>query len=118
MNDSKVYVLIDQKQRDRLTGEMVSKFDFSSAERYGELIFLLASNASPRDPDANGELANGLAEITDDDYILPVGSPVLILLAGAYAALADVTRLNILEWERDRDDRSTGRYLPTTVNVL
>lgn len=114
----KVYVLIDQKYKDRVTGEMVSKFDFSSAERYGDLVFLLASNASTRDPETNGDLADGLANITDDDYILPVGSPVLILLAGAYAAIADVNRLNVLEWERDRDDRSSGHYLPTTVNIL
>lgn len=116
---SKVYIIVDQQHRDRATGEMTSRFDFSSAERYGELVFMLPANTSARDPEANEELADQLTELTNDDYILPVGSPVLILLVGAYASLnQNIDKLNILEWERDRDDRRTGQYLPVTVNLL
>lgn len=117
---NKVYIIMDQKHRDRMTNELVSKFDFSSASEYGELVFVLAPNAHPRDPRTNEDLSNALSNLQPNDYLLPVGSPVLILLMGAYAALAGdhITHLNILEWERDRTDPSTGCYLPTTVPLL
>lgn len=116
---SRVFVIIDQKHKDRITGEFVSRFDFSSAAEYGELIFLLASNAIARDPQVNADLAEALDDVTDDDYILPVGSPLLILLTGLYAGMnEELTKLNILEWERDRTDRTQGRYIPTTLPIL
>lgn len=117
---SKVYVLIDQKHKDRYTGEWVSKFDFSTAEQYGELVFVLPSEAQATDPNTNGELAHGLSDITDEDYILPVGSPVIILLAGVYSVLGDnqITKLNVLEWDRSRERVGGGRYVPITINLL
>jgi hypothetical protein len=115
---TRVFVLVDQKQRDRRTNELVSKFDFSSASRYGELVFVVDPSLRSRDPEVSEQLRDGLEDITDDDYILPIGSPVIILLAGVHAALAEanITRLNILEWEWDREKRS-GYYFPITINI-
>lgn len=117
---SRVFIILDQQHRDHFSKEMVSRFDFSTAGKYGELIFILPPSTNPRDPKANELLCEALADYTDNDFLLPVGSPVLILLMGAYAALAGdhVTRLNILEWERDRLDRTSGCYIPTTVDLL
>lgn len=117
---ARVFVILDQQHRDRFTGEMTSKFDFSSAEDYGELVFVLAPNSNPRDPKANEELWEALRTYTEADYLLPVGSPVLIMLMGAYAALseANVSKLTILDWERDRFNRNQGLYLPVVVDLM
>lgn len=116
---SKVFVLMDQQWINPRTREWESKFDFSTAEEYGELVFLLPPGAKPYNDETNGELKHALSQITDDDYILPTGSPSLILLAGVYSVLAqsEITRINVLEWDRG-PHRSSGRYIPLSFPIL
>jgi len=96
---SKVFVVQDTKWVDPKDGQLKPKFDFSPAGEFGELVFLLGSNASPFNlPPVLTELQERLKEFGDDDYLLLVGSPVLLGLATAIAADYNDGRVNMLQW--------------------
>ena len=94
-----VYIIQDQKQ---LTdeGQLVSKFDFEPARRFGELKFVLRPSTSPflNLPSTIAEMHEVLSEFTDEDYLLLTGNPVLMGLAVAVAADYNEGNLNLLQW--------------------
>ncbi|MCK5600420.1 hypothetical protein KAR91_01020 [Candidatus Pacearchaeota archaeon] len=93
-----VYVVQNQMRFDREKGELVPRFNLSSAEQYGELSYLLSPSASPFNPEGVlKEMAERLADFTSEDYLLLVGNPVLIGMASALAAdIAGVVQF--LQW--------------------
>jgi hypothetical protein len=94
-----VYVVQDTLRKDRVSGKLVEKFDLSAAEQFGELVFLLPHDASPFDlkPVINA-LHALLKDYTPQDYILCIGSPVLIGLAVAIAADYASGHVSMLQW--------------------
>lgn len=110
---SNVYVV--QDQRIWKGKDFVSKFDFSSAEEYGDLVMLLDSSDNQTEPERVIEKLNFvLTDYTDDDYLLLVGNPCLIgwttAIAGRYSPNGVV---NMLQWSgRDR------KYLPVQAKIF
>jgi hypothetical protein len=93
-----VYIVQDQKQLDD-SGQLKSKFDFEPAKKFGELKFVLRSGSTPFNlPAALAELHEVLRDITDADYLLLTGNPVLLGLAVAIAADYNEGNLNVLQW--------------------
>ena len=83
----KVYVIQNPHRFDRNKQELVPKFDFTSAEKYGEVEFLLSPQAAPFNSGGIiDELEEKLENITHEDYLLLVGNPCLIGFAAAIAA--------------------------------
>ena len=101
-----VYVVQNQHCFSKQDSKMVPKFDFSSAEKYGKLVFLLSPTAAPFNPESIiKELEEKLEPFTKDDYLLMVGNPVLMGLAAIIANeyLEPGDPLNFLQWSgRDR----------------
>jgi|SRR5687768_4930248 len=94
-----VYLVQDTKTVDPKTGQLHSKFDFAAAEQFGEIVELLDPGDSPfKLEQAKQKLRKGLAMFTDEDYLLLVGSPVLIGLAVAVAADNNAGDVNMLQW--------------------
>lgn len=95
-----VYVIQRVRQRDRETGEYVFKHDLSDAERYGDIQELLSPTATPHSPGVVHELRTKLEDFDpDEDWILCMGSPVLISWAVAIAV--DKTSdggVRLLQW--------------------
>lgn len=109
---SKVYVV--QAQMKMTTEGLVPQFDFSSAEKYGELVFLLSPSASPFNPDPIiRELHEKLANYTTEDFILLTGNPCLI--GWVVGILADKTdgKFKLLQW----NGKEQG-YIPVEVDNL
>ena len=48
------------------------------------------------------KLRRGLKDFCDDDYLLPVGDPVLVALAALTAARENRGRVKFLRWSRER----------------
>lgn len=72
------------------------------AARYGTMVHLLPAGPLPNNmEDVAKAIREKLANFSDDDFILPVGDPVAIGLAGAFAAAANHGRVNYLRWMRD-----------------
>lgn len=94
-----VYVIQDTKWVDPKDGQLKPKFDFSPAAEFGQLSFLLGSNASPFNlAPVLPELQERLKGFSDDDYLLLVGSPVLLGLAVAIAADYNDGNVKMLQW--------------------
>ena len=103
-----VHIIQDSRTIDLETGQLRSKFDFRSAEKFGPLKFLLSSNASPFNlSPVVKELQRKLSSFTDEDYLLLVGNPVLIGIATAIAADANDGRVRMLQWSGARK-----QYIP------
>jgi hypothetical protein len=80
------------------------KFDLSSAERFGKLDFLLASDARPSNADACiRQLHDKLRNIRRHDYLLLLGNPCLIGWTVAIASHYSGGSLNLLQWEKRAD---------------
>lgn len=96
---SRVFVVQRQQRKDETTGELVSKFDVTPAEEYGDIIDILSPSAAPFHPPAVlGQMHQVLKSFCDDDYLLLTGNPVLIGLAAAIAADYNGGAVNFLQW--------------------
>lgn len=109
-----VFLVQDTKWVDPRNGQLKSKFDYSAAEKFGTVEELLAPGDSPFNlPPVMEKLRKGLAMFTDEDYLLLVGSPVLIGLAVAVAADNNAGFVNMLQWSGAKK-----LYIPVTAENI
>lgn len=95
---SRVYVVQKQFKQDT-GGNLVPKFDLSTAEKYGELVFLLGPTAGPfNSKSVISELKEKLEDYTPDDYLLLLGNPCLIGWAAIVANAKAGGKMNLLQW--------------------
>jgi len=109
-----VYVVQEQTKYDKEQGKFVPRFDLSSAKEYGEIVFLLSPTAKPFDSKPiKRELHEKLKYFSANDYILFIGNPLFIVMAGAIAAEYNEGNLKSLQWH-GKDQK----YIPLEVNDL
>lgn len=83
-------------------GQLRRAFDVTPAAVYGDLNFLLGSDASPLNPaPVVFEMKSKLRDFSDDDVLLAVGDPINIGIAAAVAARANNGRVAMLKWDRE-----------------
>lgn len=101
---SRVFVPHEVLRRNLETGAFERQMDLSTAEGYGELVFLLEPGRPPNDPQLYlPVLRAGLAGFTPADLLLPIGHPAVVAYCAALAARAAGGCLRILVWNsRDR----------------
>ena len=94
---SKVYVVCEPvSYKDGTT-----KMDLTPAAQYGELEVLLQHTQSLLAPVPTvRKLHERLRDFSDDDYILPVGDPVLMCTVAMVAAKMNNGRVKFLKWDR------------------
>lgn len=96
---SRVFLVQNTKWVDPKDGQLKNKFDFTAALQFGSIRELLEPTASPFDlPPVIRKLQAGLRDYTPQDYLLLVGSPVLIGLAVAIAADYSSGHVAMLQW--------------------
>lgn len=111
---SKVYVIQKQLVYNKDAGALVSKFDFSLGEDFGELVFLLSSSAAPFDPDSILlELSEKLKDYSDEDFLLLVGNPCFIGWATAIAAQNNNGNVKLLQWSG-----RNKQYIPIDAKIF
>ncbi len=95
-------------------------FDYTSATVYGELMFLESPRLAPHAPNApdtwNKSVLNHMsAELKNyrpgEDYIVPTGSPVRMMLAGMILAKKGAKH-KFLGW-----DNRSRRYLEYVIEI-
>lgn len=84
--------------------ELIPKFDFTPAKQFGELVILLSPQANPFTPDLiKQELFQKLQTFHGQDYLLLVGNPILMTMAGIVVSKVYQGPINFLQWSgRDR----------------
>lgn len=109
----KVYVVQNQHRMNAKTGTLEPKFNFSSAEKYGEISYLLSPSARPFSPEhVISELHDKLRDFRDDDYLLLIGNPCLIGFAVAVASDINSGHVKVLQW-----NGSKGEYIAIEANL-
>ena len=83
------------------------------AQQYGELTLMLPPgdvvlSAAP----TVKRLRRHLKDYTDQDFILTMGDPIAIALAGAIASESNAGKVNFLKW-----DRQEKRYYPIEIDL-
>lgn len=82
-------------------GEGVPRFDITTAGDHGEIKILLSSVASAFcTVPVSQQLRDGLRHFSDSDFLLPIGDPAIMLMAGVIASQRTGGKLNILKWDR------------------
>lgn len=116
---SVVYVVQDQRRRDKKTGELVSKFDLKDAERFGQLEFLLGPSARPFAPaHVIAQLERKLVNFGKTDYLLLIGNPCLIGFAVAVASAKTLGLVSMLQWDgMSGEYRQIDAVLPTQEDM-
>ena len=109
-----VWVVQNVHWVDRVDGQLKPKFDFAKAERFGRVEYLLEPGASPFS--LAGPLKTLQEKLQDydarTDFLLLVGSPVLIGLAVAIACGPD-NAVNMLQWSGAKRD-----YIPCMASGI
>lgn len=94
----RVFVVQKQLRMDD-QGQLVPKFDLSTAEQYGDIIYLLSPTASPFNPASIvPELNEKLEDFNSGDSLLLVGNPCLIGWSTAIAASQNDGFVRLLQW--------------------
>ena len=114
----RVYVVHAPLRYDGRTASWVHKVDLSPAEEFGQLVHMLppqsGSNVGIDMAQCVADLRASLEAFTAEDYLLPVGHPVLIGAATAIAARRTGGTVRLLEWNRDTVD---GYYRPVLLRL-
>ena len=108
---SNVYCIVEPIRMEY--GEPVPLFDLTPAAKYGEIKFLLKNNSSILNTvPLVRALKEKLSEYTKDDYILPVGDPVIIGLVSAMISEKTGGVFKVLKW-----DKKERVYLPVQIDI-
>lgn len=94
-------------------GQLVPKFNTRGTEQFGQLETLLQPNLTGLDAEhALSVLKEKLKNYSDNDYILPLGTSMLIGLAVAVAADVNKGRVKLLQY-----NNRAGAYYIVSANV-
>lgn len=108
-----VYIIQNQQKKDHQTGEMVPRFDLTSAEQYGVFDFLLPPDAKPfNTEEVIRELRQKLQNFCAWDYLLLLGNPILIGLSAIIASQYS-NSVTFLQWSA-RD----SEYIPVVAKIF
>ena len=105
MNEPKVYVLVEDRTR-----------TFEDAVRFGEVEFVTNLDYNVWRPSQNEailrQVRHKLSQFRKEDFLVMVGSPILIGYAFTCAAAATGGIVKVLQW-----DRRANRYEPVTLDA-
>ena len=114
MTEKRARVFITHEPYERTdSGAVRSVFNFSPAMQYGDLTVLVPAQTSLLSSVPTVRtLRDKLRDFSDDDYLLPVGDPSIMMAAGAIAAEFNHGRVKVLKWDREQ-----RRYLPIQLDT-
>jgi hypothetical protein len=109
---------------DRHRAKHISR-DFSSAQRYGPVHFILDQDDNPSEapgPCLN-KMIRGLKDFTEEDFVVySGGDPLGLWLACAALNHLGFPKIQFLKWERERNLegqrlKGSGYYTPVTLRT-
>lgn len=110
---NQVFIPQEPTRWDAATGVAVSMYNFTPALRYGSITVCLEPNISfHMTRPVAAALQTKMAEFKADDYLIAVGSPLVIALSAHFALQATGGKLNLLTW-----DRREGEYLNHRIEL-
>lgn len=108
-----VYITQKIMRKNKETGVMETTMDFTKAEVYGELVECLPyGRVSLNTAPTVYALKAKLKDFCDDDYLIAVGDPSVIAMAGAIVSENNLGRFKMLKWDKEEHD-----YIKITVDL-
>ena len=88
--------------------------NFRSAEEYGDLKVILPHNKNIilSSGPVTIKLRQELKDFNDNDYLLLIGDPAIIAIAGAIASEVNLGKFKVLRW-----DRNESRYYDIEIDL-
>lgn len=113
MTEKRGKVYVCQEKGRKVDGVWVREFDLTPAARFGDIEILLPPGQSlfATVPVVRA-LKEKLKNFNDDDYLLPIGDPSVMIAAGMVASHINHGRVKILKW-----DRIVGDYIPVQFDL-
>lgn len=105
-------VFIPQMPLRKVNGVLEPIYDLTPAKEFGELVELVGPSAKPWTESVLDEMYERLGTITEEDYILMIGSPVMCSITAAYVAQELNGRIQFLQW-----DGYNRKYFPINVSL-
>ena len=100
-------------KRDSKTGQWIQAFDLKPAEKFGELKVLLPHGSLPIDTKPLvSSLKISLENFTSEDYLLAIGNPTAMVIAGIIASDKTDGDLKMLYWDNKIKD-----YMSVTFSI-
>lgn len=94
-------VYITQEKAKKQNGEWVPEFNLSPAAEFGKLEILMPPGHSFFSPvPVVRALKEKLANFCEDDFILPIGDPSIMIAAAMIAGEKNSGRVKLLKWDR------------------
>lgn len=121
MTRPRVFVVHQPTGRDRVTGQIGPTMDLSPATAFGPLVFVLGETENPF-ADVSATVARVWGRMSDEgfsshDYVLLVGSPILIGIVTAVAAAIADGRVKMLQWSGKSRDGAAPGYHALSLNL-
>ena len=108
-----VYIPQEPRKRDAKTGQWIQAFDLSPAKEFGELKVLLPHGSLPIDTEPMiKNIKDGLKDFSSDDYLLAIGNPTAMVLAGIVASQNNNGSIKMLYW-----DSKIKNYIKVDFNM-
>lgn len=102
-----VYAVQEPRTYDKVKDRWLPRVNIHNASSFGEVTTLIPHDhvhaALVTQPTLH-KLRRLLRDFSDEDYLLPVGDPVLIALAALTAAKENRGRVKFLRWSRERKE--------------
>lgn len=98
LNTANVWVIQNGFRWDEAQQSFVQRHDFTTAERFGQVTFLLEPGLSPFEDGLVELISSELDQVADGDYLLLSGSPVIMAITVALAAQKLGGNLRLLYW--------------------
>lgn len=107
----KVYV--PQEKARKQEGQWVPEFDLTPASEYGQIQVLMPPGNSFFSPvPVIRALKEKLKDFSDDDYLLPIGDPSIMVAAAMIAGEKTGGKIKLLKW-----DRFQQTYIPIQLDT-
>ena len=116
----RVYVVQHHLRYNPESGELEPRYDLRPAEEFGKLTYILDAKTTLQRPEVVvAKMEMILRGFTSEDYLLPIGNPVLIGWAMALAAAHNSGKVAVLVWSnRDQRYTVTRSCLPIAIRSV
>lgn len=106
-------VFVIQEKAKKQAGVWVPEFDLSPAAEFGKIEVLMPPGQSFFSPvPVIRALKEKLKDFSDNDYLLPIGDPSIMVAAAMIAGQQTGGRIKLLKW-----DRFQQTYIPIQLDT-
>lgn len=103
---SKVYIPQVPHHYDRSVKALVPNINIAPAKKWGEIVMMIEPGKHEAIVPLITAIREKMAEFNSDDWLVPVGSPTILMALGAIAGKRTNGLIRTLQWDKHLNDYS------------